>query len=530
RAPHPSARLFTADGGAGGVLRDAAGDEWLAIFGGLRGEGFRDNETWLLGPLGPAGEAKSWQWKEVQSDPRSAQSRERPAPRFHHTQTVIGGSVLVVLGGHNHLVQPILGVGMLQLESEYPQGIGSEEDLSGLAWLSMPDRGAGVSSPAHRAYHSAVEWNEQLILFGGERHLFQHRDTWLLDPRREVWTKLPVDFPEGRSHAAVAIANGDKLVICGGSFHAAAGHVSRASEASRQLKHDVWVLDLLDPAAAGWVCLQPSLPRRCSAPSALPQALHAGRTLIVFGGHDGSDLDHFDDPRSGFLGLSATWVARLSSDGRSIAKARLCSTGLVRPRLGTARVTFSTLTAFGELGVAVACNVDPQYAQYMTATTLSFAGLDGTSAASAAELQSPSPEEGVGGIVNDENEDVGSDDEQWVWEGEESEGAAPSNSSDEQQEEQEEQEEQGEEEEQEEQDEEVEPPQLFSAGSRVRLTGLAGRADLNGRTGTLTGFMHASGRWAVRLAGSGSPSSSPSSSILVRPENLLLVQGSDNQR
>ena len=73
-------RAFNADGwGTGGVLQDNLGREWLVVFGGLRGpsrtafetlsvsdcflpfswplagfnggEGFRDNETWALGPL-----------------------------------------------------------------------------------------------------------------------------------------------------------------------------------------------------------------------------------------------------------------------------------------------------------------------------------------------------------------------------------------------------------------------------------------------------------------------------------------------
>ena len=51
------------------MLRGRDGAEWMVVQGGLREEGFRDNETWVLGPLGAAAGAAAWRWFEVQGGP-----------------------------------------------------------------------------------------------------------------------------------------------------------------------------------------------------------------------------------------------------------------------------------------------------------------------------------------------------------------------------------------------------------------------------------------------------------------------------
>ena len=90
------------------MLRGRDGAEWMVVQGGLREEGFRDNETWVLGPLGAAAGAAAWRWFEVQEG-GGAQSPERPSPRFHHTVSgVRGGAGLLVVGGHDHRIRPIL--------------------------------------------------------------------------------------------------------------------------------------------------------------------------------------------------------------------------------------------------------------------------------------------------------------------------------------------------------------------------------------------------------------------------------------
>ena len=73
------------------MVPDGAGNEWLCVFGGLRDEGFRDNMTFLLGPLGPAAGAAGWKWTEVLPAPAGhPQAPGRPEPRFHHTVTAVG--------------------------------------------------------------------------------------------------------------------------------------------------------------------------------------------------------------------------------------------------------------------------------------------------------------------------------------------------------------------------------------------------------------------------------------------------------
>ena len=145
--PGPQARSFNADGGGGGVLLDGLGRRWLVVYGGLRGEGFRDNETWKLGPLEEPLEA--WRWHEVQPG-FGPQSRLRPMPRFHHTQTVLQGSTLAVLGGHNFMMRPILQPALLTLRGDE-------------TWELLEARGA----PPSRAYHCAACWRSRLVVFGG---------------------------------------------------------------------------------------------------------------------------------------------------------------------------------------------------------------------------------------------------------------------------------------------------------------------------------------------------------------------------
>ena len=85
----------------------------LVVFGGLCQPGYRDNQTWLLGPLGDAPER--WQWWEVQADGET-HSDNRPTARFHHAVLVaslpspITGALeqqLLVLGGDDKRVRPI---------------------------------------------------------------------------------------------------------------------------------------------------------------------------------------------------------------------------------------------------------------------------------------------------------------------------------------------------------------------------------------------------------------------------------------
>ena len=171
----PAARVFGAgaDGGGGGVLRSSSGHEWLVLHGGLRAEGFRDNETWVLGPLGAAATADKWRWAELQPDGRP-QSEQRPQPRFHHTLSVVRNQ-LVIVGGHDHTLTPILSpyalsVATLSVEADasgLPRIVGAAE----ARWRPLADAPRDTvyeTGPVARAHHSAaVTKHGSLVIFGG---------------------------------------------------------------------------------------------------------------------------------------------------------------------------------------------------------------------------------------------------------------------------------------------------------------------------------------------------------------------------
>jgi hypothetical protein len=211
----PAPRSFGADGGGGGILTSSDGHEWMVVHGGLRADGFRDNETWVLGPLGAAAGAGSWRWAEVQADGRP-QSPDRPQPRFHHSLTVVGNR-LVVIGGHDHTIRPILAPYALSLDalscvSAQPEPSDRRADGEGgdagaeaaaaakpsqapaaaavititgiesAAWIPLAqaelhstDKGRRPPEPAARAHHSAVALSDgRLVIFGGEKLLPMH--------------------------------------------------------------------------------------------------------------------------------------------------------------------------------------------------------------------------------------------------------------------------------------------------------------------------------------------------------------------
>eukprot|EP00434_Breviolum_minutum_P015234 symbB.v1.2.013428.t1/scaffold946.1/size149779/7 len=310
----PPARTFNADGGGGGILRDAKTErEWMVIYGGLRGEGFRDNETWLLGPmdLDPA----DWRWQEIEEG-GGAQSRLRPTPRFHHSQTVLGTSTLAVLGGHDFMIRPILAAGLLKLHEVDPEGDEIEWEL-----LSDPRDG-----PAARAYHSAVHWrNGALVIFGGVTRpgvassrfgLQVHGDTWILDtetPWRPTWQRLPVDFTGtldgGRCHATASVLAERFLAIAGGCERVEGVQGDDGwIMAGLQVRPDLWILDLENPQS--WQkLLDFDRPAWWDSTS---MVVHE-RTMLIFGGHDSSQVNEFNDPMGGYATKEDALLASYSS-------------------------------------------------------------------------------------------------------------------------------------------------------------------------------------------------------------------------
>jgi len=278
--------------------------------------------------------------------------------------------------------------------------------MAGLRWHILPVSGC----PPARAYHSACAHRGELVIFGGEARARRLQDTWVLDPTSHTWRQIPVDFPEGRAHAACAVAQERTLLVSGGSRHRGAP----AFRADTEPCNDLWMLDLWDPTACGWMRLK----RLCRPLCLTAQAnvLHSGATVIVFGGHDNTLTDHFDDPIGGFKGLAETMVMRFDCNSR-VASMRLCDTGWVNDAIDLSW----TLVAFQEQGLAVACKATPN--RRMTATVLKFDNLEAhgtetppiratSSAMNSGEdnEQSQVPEE-VTEEVGDEEEEEDGDDE-----------------------------------------------------------------------------------------------------------------------
>ena len=386
----PTARLFTADGGGGGVLHDRAGREWLCIFGGLIVDGngrprYRDNDTWLLGPLSDAAGCGQWRWWQVQDD-GEAQSDSRPTTRFHHSQTVLRSGAdardaLAVCGGNDYTMAPLLELQVVTLadvdlaapaEGEEP---GPPPSLADVCWDDQglpPEEEVNVEEaeeeeeeePLPRSRHAAVSWDGHgLIICGGEDVDIEDdeedltSEVWLChgrpvtpDERRLQWVRLP-DLPHKRSRAAAAVVKGEYLVVCGG--------IGDGDPAA------VWVLplrplvDATRPQAArlpargsGLRWAELSLPRGLESPrlDATLCVAH-GDILVLGGGHSGEQLDSFGDAVGAFWAEGETCAWRLlvrgegddDDDGNdkeeggdgaaassiSIARCRTCAAGLI---------------------------------------------------------------------------------------------------------------------------------------------------------------------------------------------------------
>ncbi|CAK9103053.1 unnamed protein product, partial [Durusdinium trenchii] len=127
---------------------------------------------------------------------------ELPPARFRHS-AILWGDELVIFGGQGKLASGYMG----DLWSL---------DLKTQIWKQLKPKG---HPPTPRNGHSAILWNQVMILFGGldggGRWL---SDTFHLDLRSSEWSKKtpPGEVPGGRgSHSAVLW--GDAMVIFGGT-------------------------------------------------------------------------------------------------------------------------------------------------------------------------------------------------------------------------------------------------------------------------------------------------------------------------
>ena len=216
------------------------------------------------GPLGAATGCDEWRWwqvpahlhpnpnsdpdpnpnpnpnpnpDQVQADGRS-QSAQRPTPRFHHSQTVLGGGAdrsgrLAVCGGCDYTMSPLLGLATLSLQhadlAPAQDPAAAQEDgappgappaLSQVVWEAHePDDAAddAAASPPPLERHAAASWDAHgLIVVGGEDaggDLL--RAAWLYLTAGGAWLPLP-DLPHERSRVAAVVVKGEQLVVCGG--------------------------------------------------------------------------------------------------------------------------------------------------------------------------------------------------------------------------------------------------------------------------------------------------------------------------
>jgi len=322
----PSPRCFNSDAAGGGRVLCSGDEEWAVIFGGLCQPGHRDNQTWLLGPLNePPAE---WSWLPTRPDEWMGRP---PQARFHHTLTVVPrcqsteDDFLVMVGGHNRLIQPILDMHVLSLRDatfHWPDHDRLPERRIGatVTWVAQPRE----PQPPARGFHVAACWTSPwctdfLVVScgvgttnGGQ---FQGDvdgdfvtalgDTWLFDMDQSSWVQLIAQLQPPRSRAASTIVRG-QVVICGGCRQE-----SSVSLAPGEALNDVWLLDLLcavqydgPPAYSVSAVDQPWV--RCVLPidsaerpvhiGASAMALYGGRVLLVLGGHGRSaPADQFGD-------------------------------------------------------------------------------------------------------------------------------------------------------------------------------------------------------------------------------------------
>ena len=155
----PSARCF--DGEHTGMV--VVAERWLVLHGGLRPEGFRDNETWCL----DTGDLETG-WREVSPHLNYPQSERRPTPRYHHAMTTVGGSMCILSGGSDYSGETLGDCCILNLESVF------SNDASGCAWAIHP-------VPVQRCWHTVTEVSPKTVLvFGGITDDIR-------DPQLECW-------------------------------------------------------------------------------------------------------------------------------------------------------------------------------------------------------------------------------------------------------------------------------------------------------------------------------------------------------
>ncbi|KAG8979221.1 hypothetical protein FRB90_008173, partial [Tulasnella sp. 427] len=190
-----------------------------------------------------------------------------PGSREGHTLTAVGNT-LWVYGGRDG--KKILG-DLWCIE------LGSMKAMERIRWRQIPTRNLW---PSARAYHSTVEYQGDLYIFGGHDHglVPSFNDLWKFDTRKETWSQVQCSglLPDERdAHCATVI--GDNMFVFAGFRKP--DDWDREKELSGTFINDAFVFNFADYTWTSLAMLGPTpLPGRHRT------MVVAGTRLMVFGG------------------------------------------------------------------------------------------------------------------------------------------------------------------------------------------------------------------------------------------------------
>lgn len=177
-----------------------------------------------------------------------------PAARFHHSLTMVPRSsttgdlshdFLVLLGGHDRTIEPLLDLHVLTLRDasfDWDDSDDSPRVAAIASWVAQPRD----PEPPPRGFHAAVHWmtpwegSEFIIVCCGMGPGYAALgDTWLYCLGASSWVELAATLPQGfeRSRPALTVV-GHMLLLSGGCHTAEAGaHTPLARRMGARLEH-----------------------------------------------------------------------------------------------------------------------------------------------------------------------------------------------------------------------------------------------------------------------------------------------------
>jgi N-acetylneuraminic acid mutarotase len=178
------------------------------------------NDVWLFDLM-----TKQWRCLYEKSEPSDG---SRPVRRQNHTCIVFKNTTMILYGG--------------QTDNEQYLDDTWEFDLVNHKWQQIETK----NTPAARHSHTAILWNDSMIIFGGrDGHKNAHysSDAYEYNINTKEWNLLPCrgTLPQGRSyHKASLLHTGNHMLIFGGYFW----------NGKETYYNDIHVLDLQERA---WV-------------------------------------------------------------------------------------------------------------------------------------------------------------------------------------------------------------------------------------------------------------------------------------